>query len=87
VQALLPAAIDVDFDKNPVFKCPVFFFAGVDDRATPASIVKDYYAKVRAPKKKLYDVDHAAHYVVTEAPGTVLIDLVRDVLPLAGTGR
>jgi pimeloyl-ACP methyl ester carboxylesterase len=83
VQSLLPESVDVSFDNNTNFKCPVFFFAGVDDRATPASIVKDFFAKVHAPKKKLYVVEHAAHYVVTEAPGTVLVDLVNDILPLA----
>jgi pimeloyl-ACP methyl ester carboxylesterase len=85
VQMLLPELIDVNFDAMTAFKCPVFLFAGVDDRATPTSIVKEFYGRIRAPKKQLFIIDHAAHYVVTEAPGEVLLDLVRDVRPLAAT--
>lgn len=83
VQALIPESIDVNFDASTTFKCPVFFFAGVDDRTTPTSIVKAYYARIHAPQKQLFLVNHAAHFVVTEAPGEVLVDLVRDVRPLA----
>jgi pimeloyl-ACP methyl ester carboxylesterase len=87
VQALLPESIDVSFDTHPTFKCPVILFAGADDRTTPSSIVKNFYGTIRAPKKKLFVVDHAAHFVVTEAQGAVLVDLVSDVLPLARVSK
>lgn len=83
VQALIPESVDVNFDKNTSFKCPVFFFAGVDDRTTPTSIVQDYYNHLHAPQKGLFLVKGAAHFVVNEAPGEVLVDLVRDIRPLA----
>jgi pimeloyl-ACP methyl ester carboxylesterase len=83
VQALIPESIDVDFDKTTTFKCPIFFFAGVDDRTTPTSIVQDYYNRLHAPQKGLFLVKNAAHFVVNEAPGEVLVDLVRDIRPLA----
>lgn len=82
VQLLLPEAETVDFDGETEFSCPVVFFAGADDRATPTSIVVDYFGQIRAPVKKLFVVEHAAHFVVNEAPGKVLVDLVREVLPL-----
>jgi len=83
IRALLPQAANVNFDAVTEFQCPVFFFAGAEDRTTPASIVEEYFAKVHAPVKKLFKIQRAAHYVVNEAPGVVLLDLVNDVRPLS----
>ncbi len=83
VQALVPESVDVNFDTTTTFTCPIFFFAGVDDRTTPTTIVQDYYNHLHAPRKGLFLVRSAAHFVVNEAPGEVLVDLVRDVRPLA----
>jgi pimeloyl-ACP methyl ester carboxylesterase len=87
VQILLPQSVDVNFDNVTRFKCPVFFFAGRDDEATPASIVHEYFGRIQAPEKKLFVVDRAAHYVVNEAPGIVLTALVRYVRPLTQPHR
>jgi proline iminopeptidase len=70
------------FDDETEFKCPIFFFAGAHDRTTPTSIVEAYYRRIKAPKKGLFKIERAAHYVVNEAPGEVLMDLVNDVRPL-----
>jgi pimeloyl-ACP methyl ester carboxylesterase len=83
VQALLPGLLSVDFDNVTKFGCPIFFFAGVDDRTTPESIVESYYPRIEAPKKGFFKIAHAAHYVVNEAPGVVLVDLVTQIRPLA----
>jgi pimeloyl-ACP methyl ester carboxylesterase len=83
---LAPGLIAVDFDHATDFRCPVVFFAGMQDRTTPESLVEQYYARIHAPHKRLFLIKHAAHYVVTEAPGEVLVDLVLEVRPLAGKG-
>ena len=83
LEALLPQAAAVNFDDATVFECPIFFFAGAQDRTTPTSILVDYYGRIQAPVKDLFVIDHAAHYVVNESPGEVLLDLVLHVLPLA----
>ncbi len=83
-QQLAPELIGVDFDHVTDFKCPVVFFAGAQDRTTPASIVEEYYARIHAPSKQLFKIKHAAHYVVNESPGEVLVDLVLHVRPLSG---
>ena len=85
IQALLPQMAAVDFNNVTEFKCPVFFFAGVEDRTTPVSLVEEYFAKIQAPAKKLFKVQKAAHYVVNERPGIVLVDLVNEVRPLSQT--
>ena len=82
-QTLLPAVAHVDFDNVRQFKCPIFIFAGADDRTTPESVAKAYFDTIQAPKKKFFKIERAAHYVVSEAPGEVLVDLVRDVRPLS----
>lgn len=85
-QQLARELIAVDFDNTIDFKCPVVFFAGMHDRTTPESIVEEYYGKIRAPNKQLFKIKRASHYVVNEAPGEVLIDLVLHVLPLSNEG-
>jgi proline iminopeptidase len=82
VVILLPQIVAVNFDDVTNFKCPVVFFAGTDDRTTPTCLVEDFYDRIRAPVKRLFRIDRAAHYVVNEAPGEVLMHLVRDVRPL-----
>lgn len=83
VQILLPEMETVNFDDAIRFKCPVFIFAGAEDRTTPESIAETYYESIQAPEKKFFKIKRAAHYVVTEAPGEVLVDLVQYIRPLA----
>lgn len=73
----------VRFDDVNVFRCPVFIFAGRHDRTTPTTLVQPWFAKLQAPSKHLFLIERAAHYVVSEAPGEVLVDLVENVRPLA----
>jgi pimeloyl-ACP methyl ester carboxylesterase len=65
----------------------VFIFAGAHDRTTPTTLSEAWFARVQAPTKKLFRIEHAAHYVVNEAPGEVLVDLVENVRPLAVAER
>jgi len=82
VQQLLGEAVAASFDDVTSFRCPVFLFAGVEDRTTPTTLVEEYYARIQAPQKKLFKIERAAHYVVNEAPGVVLLDLVTQVRPV-----
>lgn len=83
VQALLPQMATVDFDGVRTYRCPIVFFAGAQDRTTPEHIVAEYYQHIEAPSKHYFRIERAAHYVVTEAPGEVLVDLVEHVRPLS----
>jgi proline iminopeptidase len=83
VGILLPQLWSINFDTISSFKCPVFFFAGAADRTTPTILVDTFYKRIQAPVKKFYKIDRAAHDVIFDAPGEVLVDLVRDVRPLA----
>lgn len=87
VSILWPQMETVAFEADTTFDCPVFFFAGADDRTTPESIVEQYFATITAPEKKFFKIDRAAHYVVNEAPGIVLMHLVDDIRPLIREDR
>lgn len=81
--SLIPELATFSFDGVKDFKCPIFFFAGSEDRTTPASIVESYIKTIQAPQKQLFKLPHTAHYVVNESPGLVLMHLVNDIRPLA----
>lgn len=81
-EILLPQLTNVNFDNDIRFRCPVVFFAGEHDRTTPESLVSAYYDRIQAPAKRFFLIKNAAHYVVNEAPGIVLMDLVQDVIPM-----
>jgi len=83
VVGLVSQLAAIDFRPVVDYRCPLFFFAGVDDRTTPRSLVETYFATLHAPQKRLFVIDHAAHYVFDEAPGVVLMDLVNTVRPLS----
>jgi proline iminopeptidase len=82
VEILLPQMEKVNFDKVTAFQCPVFIFAGAEDRTTPESVAEKYYESIQAPEKRFFRIERAAHYVVTEEPGEVLMDLVEYVMPV-----
>jgi proline iminopeptidase len=87
IQVLRSQLPQIDFDKVTRFKCPVFIFAGAEDRTTPRTLAKEFFDRIHAPQKKFYEVEGAAHYVVSERPGIFLLDLARDIRPLADGSR
>ena len=83
VGVLWPQLGSIDFAQVSKFECPVFMFAGAEDRTTPQTLAREFFDRIQAPQKKYYKIEGAAHYVFSERPGIFLVDLVRDVRPLA----
>jgi pimeloyl-ACP methyl ester carboxylesterase len=79
---LLPQLLTVNFDNISSLKCPIFFFEGTSDRTTPLSLVEAFYDRIEAPEKRPFKFKRASHDVVFDAPGEVLVHLVRDIRPL-----
>ncbi len=75
----------VDFRKVTDFGCPIFLFAGRHDLTTPSEVAADWFATIKAPLKKLVWFENSAHMIQIEEPGKMLVRLVQDVRPLAGT--
>jgi pimeloyl-ACP methyl ester carboxylesterase len=69
------------------FKLPVVIFQGRHDRATASALVEKWFAKVRAPVKKIVWFEDSAHMVYEEEPGKVLVSLMNEVLPLTRPPR
>lgn len=43
------------------FKLPVYFFVGKYDYTSSAELARQYFEKIKAPKKKLYVFEHSGH--------------------------
>ncbi|MFC5578629.1 alpha/beta fold hydrolase [Lysobacter niabensis] len=80
---LLPPLESIDFAKQTRFGCPMFLFNGRHDYSTSHEVAADWFAKVRAPVKKLFWFEDSAHMMMQEQPGRFLMHLVNDVRPLA----
>jgi pimeloyl-ACP methyl ester carboxylesterase len=81
--SLWPDVSRVSFDSVQAVPFPFIIFAGRHDRTTPTPIARKFFERIKAPYKRFFLLENAAHYVVSEAPGFVLMDLVHDVRPLA----
>lgn len=66
------------------FRCPIVLFEGRHDFTTASQVSAAWFAKVRAPYKKIVWFENSAHMAQIEEPGRVLVHLVEDVRPLAG---
>ncbi|MBL8271937.1 alpha/beta hydrolase [Steroidobacter sp.] len=73
-----------DFDQKTRFNCPVILMGGRYDNITATTVARAWFDTLDAPKKAFVQFDRAAHYVVNEVPGEMLIALVTQVRPLAG---
>jgi pimeloyl-ACP methyl ester carboxylesterase len=57
-----PMMLDIDLMKDGLdFKVPVFLIQGENDILTPGEITKEYFDKIRAPKKQYFLLPGAAH--------------------------
>ncbi|MCT2531892.1 alpha/beta hydrolase [SAR92 clade bacterium H231] len=77
--------VDLPNDIGSSFDVPIFFFTGSHDWHTPHPLSDSWFNNIDAPYKKLIHFDESCHAVVNEEPGKVLIALVNNVLPIAGS--
>ncbi|HEY1548935.1 MAG TPA: alpha/beta fold hydrolase [Kofleriaceae bacterium] len=83
--ALLGSFAAVNFEKATDFRCPIIIFNGRHDETVSSKITAAWFARVHAPAKKLVWFENSAHMMQIEEPGHVLMHLVDDVRPLAGS--
>jgi pimeloyl-ACP methyl ester carboxylesterase len=68
------------------FDMPVFFFEGTEDTTTPASLAKEYFDKIDAPRKEFVPLDGGGHFAVwtmSERFGRELATRVRPIAPMS----
>jgi pimeloyl-ACP methyl ester carboxylesterase len=73
----------LDYREVTTFRCPVFLFAGRYDYETVSEVAREWFDRIRAPRKSFFWFEHSAHMIPFEEPGKLLLHLVRDVRPLA----
>jgi len=59
------------------FAVPVFILVGANDQNTPTSLAREYFQRLRAPRKELVIVDGAGHMVFFEAPARFNHEVIR----------
>lgn len=59
---------------------PVYFFSGVYDYTVNYKLVKGYYMKLKAPKKRYYLFEHSAHSPMFEEPERMCNIIKKDIL-------
>ena len=70
------------FTQTPELEIPVFFCAGKYDYNTPTELVKEYFAMVKAPNKKLTEFDNSGHMLIFEEADKFNKFMMDEVLPL-----
>ena len=64
-------------------RVPLILFEGRHDINVNADVAAEWFARVRAPSKRLVWFEHSAHMVMNEEPGKALVSLVRYARPFA----
>jgi len=82
VTTLWPRLADISFTKVTKMDVPLIFLLGRHDYTVPSPVAADWFAKVKAPSKKLVWLEHSAHMPMVEEPGLFFAALLHDVLPL-----
>ncbi|MGZ3447634.1 MAG: alpha/beta fold hydrolase, partial [Myxococcaceae bacterium] len=59
------------------FAVPVFILVGANDQNTPTSLAREYFERLRAPRKELVIIDGAGHMVFFEAPARFNWEVIR----------
>ncbi|HEV3090415.1 MAG TPA: alpha/beta hydrolase [Candidatus Cybelea sp.] len=72
-----------NFESATEFACPIFIFQGSHDYETSYPVVKEWFARVRAPRKRFVTFSRSAHMAMLEQPGEYLLQLVDVVRPAA----
>jgi pimeloyl-ACP methyl ester carboxylesterase len=72
----------VTFSRATHFGCPVILMQGRRDLTTSATLVRQWFRQLEAPRKRLIWFEDSGHNVYEEEPAKVLVTLVREVLPL-----
>jgi pimeloyl-ACP methyl ester carboxylesterase len=80
---MLTDVLTQDFSVYTTFRCPIVIFNGRHDYNVSSSATAEWFAKVKAPAKRLVWFENSAHEIFNEEPGKTLVSLVRYARPFA----
>lgn len=83
MQHLLADVLTLDMSTVRELDVPLFLFLGRHDHNVSSALAAEWFATVKAPRKRMVWFEQSAHEVMIEEPGKTLVTLVRDVRPIA----
>jgi proline iminopeptidase len=88
LEIMIPEISKVDLNKlGSDFRAPIFFFEGRHDPYCRPSLVWEYSRTINAPHKDFVWFENSGHFPFFEERQKFADELVRRVLPLAGSSR
>jgi pimeloyl-ACP methyl ester carboxylesterase len=83
LKVMWPQVMKLDFfSKIPEVSLPVFLLQGRNDYNTPSILVKDYFLKLKAPRKELIWFEESGHHPMYEEPEKFDRILIEKLLPI-----
>lgn len=82
-ETLLPQILAADFSDIRSLKVPLILLAGRHDKSVSSEVAAEWFARVKAPSKKLIWFERSGHHITSEEPGKLLNTLVRFARPVA----
>ena len=82
-EALLPKVLATDLSGIRTLRTPLILLLGRHDINVSSAVAAEWYAKVRAPSKRLVWFERSAHHLTSEEPGKLLTTLVTVARPIA----
>jgi len=80
---LFGAAVALDLSDLARLDCPLIVFAGRHDRSVNSYVAREWFDRVKAPRKAFVWFENSAHEVLSEEPGKVLVSLLEHARPIA----
>ena len=82
-EALLPRVLATDLSGIRTLRTPLILLLGRHDINVSSAVAAEWYAKVRAPSKRLVWFERSAHHLTSEEPGKLLTTLATVARPIA----
>jgi pimeloyl-ACP methyl ester carboxylesterase len=82
-QALLPRVLATDLSTIRRLDVPLLLLLGRHDVNVSSEVAAEWFARVRAPLKRLIWFERSGHHITSEEPGKLLTTLVAEAWPIA----
>lgn len=82
-KALLPDILSTDLSAIRTLKTPLLLLLGRHDINVSSEVAAEWFARVKAPSKRLVWFERSGHHVTSEEPGKLLMTLVTQARPIA----
>jgi pimeloyl-ACP methyl ester carboxylesterase len=84
-ERMLPQILATDLSGIRQLRVPLFLFLGRHDMNVSSEVAAEWFARVRAPAKRLIWFERSGHHVTSEEPGKLLNALVTYARPVAAS--